>query len=206
MIIGITGGMGSGKTTLSNALAEDFPVYFADHLAKACLAQSAVITTLVSKWGKEILHPDNATIDTQKLATLAFQSPADTKFLNSCLHPPTLKSMQELVNRCTASKIIFEVPLLFEADLAACFDLIIVVVADQDLRIKRIKSRDGLSTSQIKSRLDAQLSDSYKAKHADLLIFNNHGLEELKTQIEKLRAMLKTSTNSYRRTRAFADC
>jgi len=184
LIIGITGSIGSGKSSVSNIIRTTYPVLSSDHLAHQALENQNILSILTKRWGNSIIK-DNYP-DRQAIARIVFENKDELDYLNSVLHPIVLKTMQDIVNKATESVIIFEVPLLFEADLSKCFDFIILVTASESNRMSRIKERDKLSTKDILVRFKAQFDDIVKAESSDLVISNNGTIEMLKEKVDSL--------------------
>ncbi len=201
LVIGITGNIASGKSTFCHHLDDlGLRVHYADSIAKEVLSKADVTAKLISRWGEKIMRagkPDHAAI-----ASIVFADPDERSFLNSLVHPETLKQMQKLVSRCHQPSIIFEVPLLFEADIQDCFDFIVLVTCPADLRLHRIIQRDGGSAEQAKAKIVSQMPEENKIPRSDLLIRNTGDPSALYVQAERFAASLPAIR--YRVIRPFA--
>lgn len=182
LIIGITGTIGSGKTTFCKMLERQYQVYYADTIAHDVLDQPDIIKSLSEKWGSVLIN--NSVLDRKILAERVFSDKNDLHFLNNLIHPRVLSEMQHIVDNCLSSVICFEVPLLFEAHLQDCFDCIILLQADLDIKIERISGRDNLSMEEITLRFANQMDDKLKENMADIIIYNNGQIADLQTEAD----------------------
>ena len=186
-LIAITGGICSGKSTVSDWFAKrGFPVFFADKIGHQILEDSEIIAILRKKFGDEILK--NGKIDRKKLGEKVFGNQKNLDFLNRLLHPRIRLEMQKIIDSFLSKTgfLIFEIPLLFENGLEEAFDLIINVYADERTQKDRLKKRDGLSDAEAEKRISAQMSADKKKKKADVNIVNNGSIESLYLQLENL--------------------
>lgn len=183
LIIGITGSIGSGKTTVCKIIEQHYPVYYADSIAHQAIEQENVVKSLINRWGRGILH--NGIINRQAISRIVFQNKTELDFLNSVVHPAVLVIMQNIVDSTSDKIIFFEVPLLFEAHLKDCFDYIVLVTAEEEVKFNRIQSRDGLDEEEIKERMLSQINDKLKIKSADVIIYNNGTLLDLDLHVTK---------------------
>lgn len=182
-IIGITGSIGSGKTAVSKIIEADYPVYYADRIAHQVLEYDQVKKKLISRWGKSIIANDK--LNRKAIADIVFNNQGDLGYLNSVIHPEVLKSMQEIIDISSDKLIFFEIPLLFEADLRKCFDLVVLIIANKQTRISRLQKRDHLSQNDIQNRINAQTEDEIKVKIADLVINNDGTLVQLQDKVKQ---------------------
>lgn len=181
LIIGITGNIGSGKTSFCRFLQElGEQVCFADTLAKEVLHEPETVAALIQRWGTEVAA--EGIPQPEIIAERVFGKPEELKFLNSLVHPGTLKKMQQVVDNSSKDALFFEVPLLFEAQLRDCFDFVVLIIAPHELLIERLMEREGLDEEDIIKRIKSQMPDSEKLEQADLVIWNNSTLKELRQQ------------------------
>ncbi len=171
--VGITGGIGSGKTTVSKVFELlDIPVYYADDEAKNILNENDVVKKEVIKiFGTEIL--ENTIINRQKLAALVFASTEKLDKLNSIIHPAVAKHFQEWVKLQKSKYIIKEAAILFESGANKQVDKVITVSAPIDLRIKRVCSRDNVSETDVLKRINSQMTDEQRENLSDFIIIND---------------------------------
>lgn len=196
MIIGLTGGIASGKSTVSNYLkTKGFSIYDADKIAKKLLDEKENINEITKIFGKKILN-ENLKIDRAKLKEIVFKNSNLLKKLNKILHPKVFSFYEEIrknfiTNQLNTQKlsnevIFFDVPLLFEAGFDILCDKIWLVITDRNIQIKRIIERDKISEELAEKIISSQMSDEEKRKKANFVIENNGTLEELKEKIDKL--------------------
>ena len=190
ILIGITGNIGSGKTTFCNLLEENgFKVIYADEIAQQQLNQPDTLKTLIKRWGKGIVK--NGQPQRDKIAEIVFNNKSELDFLNSIVHPKTLSALQQIVDNSTEKYLFFEIPLLFEAGLELCFDYIILIRAPREVRINRLLQKGKETREQIEARINAQIDDQDKIPLCDLVIDNSNDLTELNNQLNSLLSTLK---------------
>ncbi|WP_299117907.1 dephospho-CoA kinase [uncultured Winogradskyella sp.] len=194
IIVGITGGIGSGKTTISKYFEEfDIPVYHADKEAKALMNRSKIIKRkLVALFGDKAYQENK--LNREFLRQQIFKDKALLEQMNSIVHPKVGAHFKRWVKKQTAPYTLKEVAIIFENNLQAQYDYIITVVADEEERIKRVTKRDNTSRDTVKAIINNQLSDHEKIENSDFVIYNNN-LEEAKLQAitihEQLLAKIK---------------
>jgi dephospho-CoA kinase len=188
--IGITGGMGSGKTTVCGIFELlGIPVYYSDEESKKILSRDeSVKKELLTIFGNDILD-NNARIDRKKLAALAFSNKSVLEKLNAVLHPAVGRHFEEWLSAQKAAYIIKEAAILFESGAYKQVEKVITVVAPLELRIKRILKRDNTSEAEVLQRIGKQMSDEEKIKRSDLILMNDEK-ELLIPQILKIHAEL----------------
>jgi dephospho-CoA kinase len=190
LTIGLTGGIGSGKSTVAQILGEfGAPILDADKVAHTTYAPGApAYDAVVAAFGADIVAPDR-TIDRKKLGAVVFGSPERLNKLTSIVWPATFESIRRNVAELRSSgaklPIVVEAAILIEANWHPLFDEIWLVRASREQVIARIESQRGLKPAETEARIRAQLSDEERAKHATLVIENNGSIEEL-------RELLKT--------------
>ena len=189
--VGITGGIGSGKTTVCKVFQIlGVPIYFADIRAKVILdTNEEVKLKIINCFGNELLS-DSGFVDRIKLAAFVFNSKEKLEKLNAILHPLVQIDFENwLKQHDTYNYILKEAAILFESGSFKNLDSIITVIAPLDLRISRVMFRDDISKSQIESRIDKQISDEEKIKRSQFVIYNNEE-EFLIPQILKIHKQL----------------
>lgn len=186
MKIGITGTIGSGKSSVSSYLRDKgFQVYDADKMVHALYAENDELKTwLVEEFGKDILN-DKKEVNRQKLADFIFEDSTVLEKLESIVFPLVNKQINEIESIKEQKNIYFEVPLLFEAGMAENFDIIITVDAEKEIRHKRLNLR-GLTSRDIKRREKRQWTAQEKAAQADYTILNNGSLEDLFKEVNSI--------------------
>ncbi len=189
-IIGLTGGIGSGKSTVSSYLKEkNFTVSDADKIAHEILEpQKPALARLVDVFGKEILD-ENGNLKRKHLASIAFTNKENEKKLNEITHGEIKDEMIRQIKKAKddGEKLMFlDIPLLFEQGLDKWCDVTWVVTADEEIRINRVVSRDNTTEEDVKARMACQMLDDEKIALADEVLDNSFGIEELYQKIEEL--------------------
>ena len=188
--IGLTGGIGSGKSTVAQWFKEHgVPVLDADKTVHRLLqTDSSTISTLVHEFGPEILG-ENGEINRTKLGSWIFCNEDARKRLERILHPRVVESMkdEQAALRNTGAKFcVWDVPLLFEAGFEKFVNEVWVVWVPRDLQILRVLARDKLSPAEVEARIAAQASLDEKRKQADVVIDNSGSESETERQLEKI--------------------
>lgn len=182
MIIGLTGGIATGKSTVANILKSlGSYVIDADKISHEILDESKeAYKAVVEEFGKDILD-ENDKIDRKKLGKEVFSENKKLQKLEKITHPFILKEIKDDIkkNKNRHKHLVLDAPLLFETNLDEVVDCTILIVCDYSIQIKRIKMRDGLSVEEAKKRIEAQMPLSEKKKLADEIISNNSSREEL---------------------------
>ena len=171
--IGLTGGIGSGKTTVAKIFELlNVPVYYADAASKR-LSQTdkELMTNLKRHFGEDIYT--NEQLNRQKLAAIVFNDKNKLELLNSLVHPPTIRDAEEWIKKQTTPYVIKEAALLFESGSAAGLDYIIGVATPAHIRIKRAMNRDGVSREEVISRMNRQIDETIKMRLCDFIVTNN---------------------------------
>ena len=189
MILGLTGGIGSGKSTVSKIfLSMWIKVFDADLIAKDILETEEVKEEIKEKFGKEFINLKNNSVDKELLKKEVFNNSKKLKILNEIVHPKVVDIYKKkyLEYKDRKEIVIFDIPLLFEVNLQRYCDKVMVVDIDLNVQIERIKNRDNIDIPLIKKIISAQMSREERNMKADILIENNGSLEELKQKIEKI--------------------
>ena len=186
MLVGITGGIGSGKSAVGNFFIElGIDVVDADDLARAAIAEGTQGCELIIKrFGNDILDHSQQ-IDRKKLRKVIFGNPEEKQFLESIIHPEVAKAMTEFVKNAQSPYKMIIVPLLFETDSQKMYDRVLFIDTLEELQIKRASARDGVDEANIKSIIGNQLPRNEKLKLADDIIVNNAGLDKLKKSVSQ---------------------
>ena len=185
MIIGLTGGIASGKSTVSKYLAEKgFKVYDADKIAKDITEKKSVQEEIITTFGDKILD-ENGNVDRKKLKEIVFEDKEKLKQLNAIIHPKVIDFYKKLKEKNTDEIIIFDVPLLFESGIDKFCDKILVVISDYEIQINRIVERDKIDRELASKIIKSQLSNEERIKKADVVIDNNSSLEDLFEKVER---------------------
>ena len=191
MIIGITGSIACGKSTVSNYLkSKGYIVIDADKIGHEALDDDYVKEKLILAFGNEILE-DNK-INRQKLGELVFGSSSNLNVLNSIVHPEIRKKILEKIDKNNDQEFIFiDVALLFEAKFDDLVDKIIVVYVDENTQLTRLMKRNSISEKEALSRIVSQMSPIEKAKLGDYTVNNNLDVINTYEQVDKVLSELK---------------
>jgi len=189
-VIGLTGGIGSGKSTVSQYLRELGAVILdADKVGhEAYRPGTKVWREVVAAFGREILTPDGE-IDRKKLGRIVFSNPESLARLNQIMHPRMFEMMKaqiEEYRRQGVEVVVLEAAVLLEANWTLLVDQVWVTVASEPTVVERATERTGLPEEQILARIHSQLSPEERAKHANVVINNDGSLDELKTKVKEL--------------------
>jgi len=181
LIIGLTGQTGAGKSTVSQILSEKgLFVIDCDKVSRNVTKKgSPLLKKLADAFGCDIIL-QNGELDRASLAKKAFSSSEKTELLNSITHPAIINEIKKLIDGSEQENIVLDAPTLFESGADKLCDKIICVLADVEVRKKRIAKRDNLNTEQISARISAQKQDSFYSDKSDVVIFNNLDFETLK--------------------------
>jgi dephospho-CoA kinase len=193
LTIGLTGGIGSGKSTVARVLGEfGAPILDADKVAHTTYAPGGpAYDAVVAAFGADIVAPDR-TIDRRKLGAIVFGNPGQLNKLTSIVWPATFDAIRRNVAELRASgarlPIVVEAAILIEANWQPLFDEIWLVRAPREQVISRVEIQRGAKPSETEARIRAQLSDEERGKHASLVIENNGSIEELRELLKELWA------------------
>jgi dephospho-CoA kinase len=171
--IGLTGGIGSGKSTVAkifNTLG--IPVFDADSTAKSIMNENAELKLKIQQQFGEDTYK-NGILDRAFLANIVFKDPYQLAILNSLVHPATIQAAEDWFQKQTAPYVIKEAALLFESGTAGNLDEVIGVYAPLTVRLARVKKRDNTDIEVIKNRMKNQIEEEMKMKLCDRIIYNN---------------------------------
>jgi dephospho-CoA kinase len=171
--IGLTGGIGSGKSTVARILETmDIPVYYADDAAKLIMNTDLGLRKEIQQHFGEASYKEGQ-LDRKYLAGIVFNDAEKLALLNSLIHPVTIRHSEEWFRRQTAPYAVREAALLFESGASENLDFIIGVYAPKPLRIQRVIKRDGLTVEEIEKRMNRQINEEMKMKLCDAVIRND---------------------------------
>jgi dephospho-CoA kinase len=188
LLVGLTGGIGSGKSTVAAMLAERGAVVLdADVLARQAIAPgTSGHGRVVERFGSGVVGPEGS-IDRAALADIVFSDREAREDLEEIVHPEVFRLMAAGAeeHRGTDAVVVFDAPLIIEAGQAGLFDVVVLVTAPAEERIARlVEARAGMSADLARQRIAAQLPDEEKVRHADLVIHNDGSLERLRAQVD----------------------
>jgi dephospho-CoA kinase len=175
--IGITGGIGSGKSTVAHCFALlGVPVYNADEASKRLYHTNAELQERLKAAFGETIYTEGQ-LNRQALAAIVFNDPEKLTLLNSLVHPPTIKDAEEWMAAQTAPYLLKEAALLFESGSVSSLDYVIGVSAPESLRLQRVMARDGVAEADVRARMARQMDETEKMARCQFIIYNNE--EEL---------------------------
>ena len=197
MIIGLTGSIASGKSTVSEMLKNSgYPIIDADLVARQVVEPgSDTLEQIEQAFGPEVIREDG-TMDRPKVGEIIFNDPAKRKILNDIIHPAIRQEMlQQRHDYMTEGykTIVMDIPLLFESRLQHLVDKILVVSVTEENQFNRLVERNGFTEKEARARISSQLPMSVKEDGADAVIYNNGTIDETKWQLNRILDNWKAS-------------
>lgn len=186
-IIGLTGGIGSGKSTVAKFIEEmGFPVYYSDVRAKEIANDDELLKKGIIELLGEKAYDENGLYDRKYVAEIVFNDEELLQKLNGMIHPAVKYDFEKWVGNQTTEFVFKETALLFELKLnESCFKSVLVT-ADDNLRLKRVMDRDRKTYREVENVMNKQMPEKDKIKIADFVIFNNDGMDELQAETENV--------------------
>ncbi|KIA90221.1 dephospho-CoA kinase [Kaistella jeonii] len=192
-MIGITGGIGSGKTTVSKFIEEaGFPVYYSDVRAKTIVNDDAELQKNIKALLGENSYDDNGFYNRRYVGEIIFNDEELRLKLNSLIHPAVKINFEKWVSQQKTPFIFKETALLFELKLNQSCYKSILVTADDNCRLKRVMDRDEKTYREVEAVMNKQMPEKDKIKFADFVIYNNDGLDELHEETMMILSEIKT--------------
>ncbi|WP_210150453.1 dephospho-CoA kinase [Chryseobacterium scophthalmum] len=186
-IIGLTGGIGSGKTTVAKFIEDfGFPVYYSDDRAKDIVNDNDDLKVKIKALLGDESYDENGLYNRKFVAEKVFNNKDLLQSLNEIIHPAVRLDFEDWVKKQTKYLIFKETALLFELKLHKQCYRSILVTAEDNIRIKRVMDRDGKTYREVQSVMEKQMPEKEKIKLADCIIYNNTNLDDLKEQTEKI--------------------
>ena len=185
--IGLTGGIGSGKTTVADMFADHgVPVIDADEIARALVAPyQPAYDEIIEAFGRDIVDGDG-NIDRDKLRQLVFDDTQRRQELEVILHPRVRTEIRHQSMELDAPYCVIVIPLLIEADQLDLVERVLVVDLDEEKQVQRVGARSGISEAEVRKIIAAQIERSERLRHADDVIENNTDLANLKAKVDAL--------------------
>ncbi|MBZ0202243.1 MAG: dephospho-CoA kinase [Ignavibacteria bacterium] len=189
--IGITGGIGSGKTLASKYIESlGYPVIYADSVAKELYVSSKELKKLMAReFGKELLD-SKGNISRDSARRIIFSSKKNTKRVNAIVHPFVIKEIDKLIREIKSRIVFIETAIMIESGYSDRMDYIILIHANKALRTKRVKARDGISASMINNIMSQQIDEREKMKRVDFIVCNTSTPAELRKSIKSLMKII----------------
>ena len=187
MKVGLTGGIGAGKSTVADLFSQKGAVVIrSDELARQVIEpQTPGFQQVIARFGKDFVNSEGY-IDRAKLAQIVFQDDAALKDLENIVHPLVRSKTNQIIDQHTSETIIVnEIPLLLEKKMESLFDFLVIVISSEKNRLERLAQR-GLTTEQATARMSKQVSDDERKAAADFLIVNDGNLDQLEADVEKI--------------------
>ncbi|KIQ22284.1 dephospho-CoA kinase [Flavobacterium sp. MEB061] len=193
-VIGLTGGIGSGKTTIANYFNEmGVPVYIADDGARNVMKSDHIIEEIKTSFGEALF--ENNILNRAKLAEIVFNDKDKLAELNAIVHPAVKKDFEVwLLQHKSYQYVIYEAAILFESGRYKECDLIITVTAPEEVRIERVLKRDNTTREQVLSRMKMQWNDENRISRSNFVI-NNDNLKNAKEEVVKILKILDIKQN-----------
>lgn len=194
--IGLTGGIGSGKSTVARVFEDlGIPCYYADDRAKTLMNEDRILRDQLSEHFGPGLYKEDGQLDRQWLAARIFRDEEERSFVNSVVHPAVGRDFERWKLAQDAPYVLKEAAILFETGGYKQSDANILVTAPDRIRIERVIRRDGVTEEQVQARMDAQWSDERKSGLADFIILND-GNEALIPQVSSIHEAILSRANS----------
>lgn len=189
LLVGLTGGIGSGKSTVGRMLERRGAILFdADLLARDAVAPGTPgHAAVVERFGAQVLDPDGG-IDRSALAALVFTDPRARADLEAIVHPEVFRLLSEVVDpyRSTGKVVVFDAPLIVETGFHEACDVVLLVTAPVSTRIERLMRYRGMLADDAETRIASQASEEERERIADIAIRNEGGLEDLEREVDRV--------------------
>ncbi|MCC5641915.1 dephospho-CoA kinase [Nostoc sp. CHAB 5824] len=185
-IIGLTGGIATGKTTVTNYLASAYnvPILDADIYAREAVSiGSPILGAIAQRYGEQILLPDGS-LNRQKLGEIIFNRQDERNWIDNLIHPDVRDRFLKAIALSSSQTLVLVVPLLFEAGMTDLVTEIWVVHCSQEQQLQRLIQRNNLNGEQARARINSQLSIEEKVAYADVVLDNSSTLEVLTKQVD----------------------
>lgn len=187
-LIGLTGGIATGKSTVANYLATTYnlPILDADIYARNAVSfGSPILSEIVGKYGEDIIFNDGS-LNRGKLGEVIFNVPEERHWVESLIHPYVRSCFDKAIQESSANTLILVIPLLFEANLEGLVNQIWVVSCSEQQQLERLMARNNLTAEQAAARINSQLPIAEKIARADVNLDNSSNLESLLQQIDRV--------------------
>ncbi len=202
-VYGLTGGIGSGKSTVADLLEEyGIPVVSADELSRVVVARgSEGLGAVAKQFGPQVIT-DDGELDRRQMASIVFRDTERRRELEAILHPRIRDRFEQVLDaleKAGHEVAVYEVPLLFERNLQGEMKAVILVTAPEHSRVARVRARDDITETEVRARIAAQMDENTKRRRADYIIENDGSLDDLRREVEFLLARFLRVTHAARR-------
>lgn len=193
LLVGITGGIGSGKTFVCNKLAKKgFKIFYADTIAKNLYTSNkTLLKNIVKEFGEDILNYQGK-INLSKFREVIFANKKNYSKINKIVHPLVIDYIIKESKKSIYDIVLIESALVFESGLDKDLDYVIMIYANKKTRVERIMMRDGAKKSEVENIMKYQIDDKQKLELSDFVLVNNKSEEQLDEQIDFLARLLKS--------------
>lgn len=192
--IGITGGIGSGKTTVCRVFETlGIPVFYADTVAKSIMVVDPLLISGVKQAFGPSSYFEDGTLNNKHIAGIVFSNPQELAKLNKMVHPAVFRAFDNWLETVDSSApyVLKEAALLFESESYKMCDQSILVIAPHQLKLDRVIARDSVTADQVTARMDKQFSDEQKMELADFILYNNESQSVITQVMELHKQFLK---------------
>lgn len=191
-IIGLTGGIGSGKTTVAKLIEEmGYPVYYSDNRAKEIVNEDNSLKDKIRELLGNEAYDEEGLYNRKYVSGLVFENKELLNQLNATIHPAVKTDFENWVSQQNSTMVFKETALLFELHLNEQCDSSILITADDRLRLKRVMDRDGKTYREVEAIMDKQMPEKDKIRKADYIIYNNETFDQLTAETESVIQKLK---------------
>jgi dephospho-CoA kinase len=202
LLVGLTGGLASGKTTVATMLARRGAIVVdADELSRQAVAPGTPgLARIVEAFGEDVLDPAGA-LDRSALAAIVFADENKRRTLESIVHPEVFRLLGEVVDRYRGSDavVVFDAPLIVETGFDRASDLLVVVSSSVEAQVARVARTRGMSEEDARARIASQASPAERDKRADIVVHNDGTLDDLERRVASLWEELRTRPAGSRR-------
>ena len=195
--IGLTGGIGCGKTTVAKVFEQlKTPVIDADEIAHQLVAiGQPALAQIQQEFGTGVFNPEDGSLNRKKLRELVFSDPKQKQKLESILHPLVYQFIQAKIKQLNTPYCIICIPLIFETNMTHLVDRILVVDCSVETQIERVRKRDNMAIERIQSIIDSQVSRAFRKAHTNDLIDNSVTDDRLAEEVKKLHNLYLSLSN-----------
>lgn len=191
-VIGLTGGIGSGKTTVAQLIEEmGYPVYYSDIRAKEIVNENEDLKHKIRELLGSEAYDEEGLYNRKYVSGLVFENKELLNQLNATIHPAVKTDFESWVSQQNSTMVFKETALLFELHLDEQCDKSLLITADDRLRLKRVMDRDGKTYREVEAIMDKQMPEKDKIKKADYIIYNNESLEQLTVETQSVIQKMK---------------